>query len=94
MTHNEILAKIKNILYAYIPEGSQEKLTETTDIVNDLGINSARIVDIVLDLENKFGIRIDDSEIVKMNSVGDAVTLVESLLPERQEKVLLQDGAD
>ena len=94
MTHNEIFTKVTNILYAYIPEGSQERLSETTDIVNDLGINSARVVDIVLDLENKLGVRIDDSEIVKMVTVGDAVSLVVSLLPSVEEKAVMQNGAD
>lgn len=92
MTHQEIFVDITHILSSYIPGDSQERLTEATDILNDLGINSARLVDIVLDLENKFKIRIDDSEISSLNTIGDAVNLVAALVP--GEMQMLKAGAD
>ena len=38
---------------------------------DDLKINSARIVDIVLDMEEQFDIEISDAEIEKMKTVQD-----------------------
>jgi len=94
MTNKEIFAKISNILTAYIPEASNDKLTESTNIVDDLGINSSRLVDIVLDFEDKFGIRIEDSEIDKMPTIGDAVNLVAALLSGTHDAVVEKAGAD
>lgn len=50
---------------------SQEK-----NLKNDLLINSARIVDIVLDLEEKFNIEISDDEIEKMKTIKDIIEIV------------------
>lgn len=51
-----------------------------TDILKDLQVNSARLVDIVLDFEEKFDLEIADDELDKILTVGDAVTLVGKLL--------------
>jgi acyl carrier protein len=49
-----------------------------TSIQKDLRVNSARFIDIVLDLQSDFGIRIDDQEADMVRTVGDLVTLVAS----------------
>ena len=54
-------------------------LSEETDILSDLKVNSARLVDIVLDFEERFNIEIDDDEADKIITIGDAVNLVERL---------------
>ena len=47
-----------------------------TSILKDLKVNSARLVDVVLEIEDKFGIEVKDSEADKVKTVGDAVTLI------------------
>ncbi|MBQ3989931.1 MAG: acyl carrier protein, partial [Bacteroidales bacterium] len=44
---------------------------------DDLKINSARVVDIVLDLEECFDIEISDEDIEKMKTVKDVIETVE-----------------
>jgi acyl carrier protein len=49
-----------------------------TLIMKDLRVNSARLVDVVLELEERFGIQVKDEEAHKVRPVGDAVNLVVS----------------
>jgi acyl carrier protein len=55
-------------------------LSPETHIINDLQVNSARLVDIVLDFEDTFDLEISDDDADKINTIGDAVKLVKDLL--------------
>ena len=50
-----------------------------TEIQRDLQVNSTRFVDIVLEFEDKFGLTISDQDADKIQTVGDAVELVQRL---------------
>ena len=52
----------------------------TTHILDDLKVNSARLVDVVLAFEDEFGIEIADDDVDSVNTVGDAVRLISSKL--------------
>jgi acyl carrier protein len=45
-------------------------------IQKDLKVNSARLVDVVLEIEERFGIQVKDEEAEKVRTVGDAVNLI------------------
>jgi len=45
-------------------------------IIKDLKINSARIVDIILDMEDEFKIDIDNDVIEKLITISDAIKLI------------------
>ena len=45
-------------------------------MINDLKINSAHIVDIVLDVEEKYDIIIEDDAIMKMGTIGQAIEVI------------------
>jgi acyl carrier protein len=53
-----------------------------TNLVDDLGINSSRLVDIVLDLEDEFGIEMEDEISEKIETVGDTLRTLEILINE------------
>jgi acyl carrier protein len=77
MENAEIQDSLKEIIRPYLPEDVKvEDLTAEKELINDLKINSAHIVDIVLDIEEKFDIMIDDDSIGKMNTVKDAVEVI------------------
>lgn len=61
-------------------EQALASLTEKTNILSDLQVNSARLVDIVLDFEDTFDLEISDDDADKIQTIGDAVNLVEKLL--------------
>ena len=70
--------KIIEILKKYtFDEKVWENFTSEMNIKDDLKINSARVVDIVLDLEECFDIEISDEDIEKMKTVKDVIETVE-----------------
>ena len=47
------------------------------DLVNDLGINSLELADLVLLCEERFGIEISDEEVREFQTVGDVAEYLE-----------------
>jgi acyl carrier protein len=84
MDRAEIIARLKPIVSTYVEDKAQlENLSETTDFIKDLRINSANLVDIVLDVEEEFGIVIDNLSMEKMLSVGASIDIIETKLAEQ-----------
>ena len=48
--------------------------------MNDLNINSANLVDIVLDVEDAFDIRLENEDMENMQTVNDAVAIIDAKL--------------
>lgn len=81
MTKEEIIAQLKVIVKPYTTNTeAYEALTETTDFINDLNINSANLVDIVLDIEEQFKIVIDNTDMERMLDVKATVEIISSKL--------------
>jgi acyl carrier protein len=78
MTKTELLARLKTIIANYAQDkDALETLNEDTDFIKDLKINSANLVDVVLDVEEEFGIEIDNAAMEKMLTVKAAMEIVE-----------------
>jgi acyl carrier protein len=81
MTKEELIAKLKTIVQPYIQdEEAFKNLSEETDFINDLKINSANLVDVILDVEDEFDIRIENDDMEKMISVRAAMEVVNEKL--------------
>jgi len=81
MEEKEIFEKLIAILKNYTKDPSLlEKATMNTHIIEDLKVNSARLVDVVIKCEDEFGITIEDDEADKIRTIGDAVELVKKKL--------------
>ena len=81
MTKEKLIIKLKVIVKPYIQdEEAFKNLTEETDFINDLKINSANLVDVVLDVEDEFNIEIDNDSMEKMLSVKAAIEIIEKKL--------------
>ena len=79
MKKEELIKKLKVIVKPYIQdEEAFSNLSEETDFINDLKINSANLVDVVLDVEDEFDIEIDNDSMEKMLSVKAAIEIIES----------------
>jgi acyl carrier protein len=79
MEQKDVFEKVMSILKPFAKD--QAALAQAgpdTLIQKDLRVNSARLVDVVLDLEERFGIQVKDDEADKIRTVGDAVSLVMS----------------
>mgnify|MGYP001137425763 FL=1 len=81
MNKEELIEKLKSIVEPYVQDqDSYQNLTEQTDFINDLKINSANLVDIVLDVEDAFDIEIDNESMEKMLTVANAVEIIQEKL--------------
>ena len=75
----EIIEKLKMIIKPFVKNDlAFGNLTESTDFITDLQINSANIVDIILDVEDAFEIIIDNDDMTKMINVKNTVEMIES----------------
>jgi len=84
MNREEAISKLKDIVKPYVKDQEAfESLNESTDFINDLKINSANLVDIVLDVEEAFGIEIDNISMEKMTSVNAALEIIDTKLAEK-----------
>ena len=52
-------------------------ITRETRLVEDLKADSANVMVMIMDLEDKFGILVEDDQIMKMKTVGDVVDYIE-----------------
>ena len=77
----EIFAKVVEIIRPFVKnQEALDSVNDNTNILQDLKVNSARLVDIILDFEDEFDIEVDDEDADAVNTVGDAVTLIEAKL--------------
>lgn len=84
MNKEQLIEKLKEIIKPYTPnKEAYENLTEDTDFITDLNINSANLVDIVLDIEQIFDVVIDNADMERMLDVRTAVEIIEIKLAQK-----------
>jgi acyl carrier protein len=78
MDKQEFINQLKEIVTPYTEDHQAlQNIDENTDFIKDLKINSANLVDIVLDLE---GIEIDNDSMSKMLDVKATMAIIEEKL--------------
>jgi len=84
MTQEEHYSKLKDIMKIYLPEDvSTNDITAESHFINDLNINSANLVDIILDVEDEFDIMLENDDMEKMQTVQDALQIIDAKLSEK-----------
>lgn len=77
----QIIDRLREIITPYAKDqNALNCLNRNSDFINDLKINSANLVDIVLDVEEAFNIEIDNEAMEQMLSVGAAVDIINGKL--------------
>mgnify|MGYP001152703436 CR=1 FL=1 len=56
-----------------------ETITMDTNLIDDLGADSLDVVELIMSLEDSFGITISDDEAAKLSTVGSIVEYLERL---------------
>jgi len=80
-TSDDIISKLKTIVEPYVNNAEGLKhLNAETEFIKDLEINSANLVDVILDVEDEFDIRIENEEMENMLSVGASLEIIKSKL--------------
>lgn len=77
MEESKIFNEIIQIIEEFVKDGELLKTaTSETNIIKDLKVNSARLVDIIIKAEDAFDIEIDDDDADGIKTIGDAVAVV------------------
>jgi len=81
MDQSEVMERVVKILTPWVKnEEALATVSMETNILDDLKVNSARLVDVVIAFEDEFDIEIADEDVDSVNKVGDAVNLIVSKL--------------
>lgn len=81
MTREEILTELKSVFAPYTSNKEMlESINDQTDLITDLKINSANLVDIIIDAEAKYNIEIDYDSADKMINVGNCIDVISEKL--------------
>lgn len=85
MSRQEILEGLKAVLGPYTMDKEALKaMNEETEFIKDLKINSANLVDIVIDAEDKYDIEIDPDSAEKIHNAGTCIDVILDKLKEKQ----------
>ncbi|CAH3040415.1 unnamed protein product [Pocillopora meandrina] len=79
LTRDEIQTRAMDVLKLF-DKVNPEKVSSKSHFVNDLGLDSLDVVEIVMALEDEFGIEISDEEAEKVFTVEDAVEFISKAL--------------
>ena len=76
MQREDILSELKEILKLIKPSMDLSKVTEESQLVRDVGLDSLTILLLSLAIENKFGFKFDGNP--KFTTVGEVIDYIES----------------
>jgi acyl carrier protein len=81
MTTERIYAKLLPIIQTYLPEDVDPDCVDLTkDLTKELNINSAHLVDVVLDVEDEFDIELENDDMENLRTVNDAIEIIQNKL--------------
>lgn len=76
----DVESKVKEIIVNKL--GVEEtQITPQASFINDLGADSLDTVELIMEFEKAFNVTIDDADAEKIQTVGDAVTYLQSKAP-------------
>jgi acyl carrier protein len=69
---------IEHLIAASDEEIQPEDVTDATRLRDDLDLSSLQAVTLVMDLEDEFGVVIEDEEIEGLDTVGDVLAIIQN----------------
>ncbi len=75
----DVFEKVKAVIVEKL-DVEEDKVTPEARFIEDLGADSLDIVELIMGLEDEFGLEISDEEAEKIRTVGDAVEFIQSRL--------------
>ena len=74
-----VFEKLRSLLAQQL-EISEDKITMDTNIIDDLGADSLDVVELIMSLEDEYGIVITDEAVRELYTVREVVEFVEKLV--------------
>ena len=79
---NSIEQEVKEML-SKLTGLDPSEINDNADIVNDLGVDSLKVIEIATSIERTYKVVVKDSELAKLRTVKDAVGFITELLEKR-----------
>ncbi|MBD5112484.1 MAG: acyl carrier protein [Ruminococcaceae bacterium] len=73
-----MLEELKELICNYV-EVEPEKITLKSKFVDDLGFNSFDFITLLGEVEEKYGVNVNEEEVLGLTTVGDAIEYIEKL---------------
>ena len=71
-----VFEKVRELICEQL-ELDEDRITMDTDIMDDLEADSLDIVDLIMSLEDEYGIEMPDEEVENIKTIGDVVRYIE-----------------
>lgn len=78
-TYTEILSSLCQLLEPFAGELEQD-VGEDTDLVGELGLSSLKIMDLLMEIEDRFDVTVPLNRLAEMRTVGDLAVMLETLV--------------
>ena len=76
-TREEVYERVKEVLTEHLGV-DEDQITEEASFQEDLDADSLDLVELIMELEDQFGVKISDEDAQKIQTVGQAVDYVSS----------------
>jgi acyl carrier protein len=80
MNRDEVIAKVRSHLATEL-EVAETEISESTRFREDLDADSLDLYELVMELEDTYGMTVSEEEAARIETVGDAVDFVLARLP-------------
>lgn len=81
----EYFEELKTIVAQYLPDDvGADQIKADSHFMETLNINSANLVDVVLDVEDAFDIMLENEDMEGMQTMADAMAIIAKKLEEKQ----------
>ena len=71
-----VFEKVKALINTHL-KVAEDKIALNSRLVEDLGADSANVMVLIMELEDNFGIMVEDTAITELKTVGDVVEYIE-----------------
>ena len=73
-----MLETFRNIICNYV-DIDPEDITEDSKLRSDIGLNSFDMVNVAVDIESEYGVKIDSKEFSGLKTIGDLMKYIETI---------------
>ena len=77
---DNVFEKVRDVIMEQLGIEDESSISAATTFIDDLGADSLDVVELIMALEEEFGLEIPETEAEKIVSVGDVVEYIKSVI--------------